>query len=80
MVRTKLTLIYASLFLVGGILLLGLTYGLVAASLPTHASVAGIPPMTTAQFVRLCKQPFSGATKPGERLPGRQRRGCAAAA
>ncbi|HEX7995126.1 MAG TPA: histidine kinase dimerization/phospho-acceptor domain-containing protein, partial [Streptosporangiaceae bacterium] len=64
-VRTKLTLIYASLFLVGGVLLLGLTYGLVAASLPTHASVAGRPPMTVAQYVRLCKQPFSYAHKPG---------------
>ena len=64
-VRTKLTLIYALSFLVGGILLLGLTYGLVAASLPTHASVAGKPPMTTAQFVKQCKKPFSPATKPG---------------
>jgi signal transduction histidine kinase len=60
-------MIYASLFLVGGTLLLGLTYGLVAASLPRHASVAGTPPMTTAQFVRLCKQPFSFGTKPGTR-------------
>jgi len=64
-VRTRLTLIYAALFLVGGCLLLGLTYGLVAASLPTHLSNAGKPPMTIAQFVKLCKQPYSFASKPG---------------
>jgi hypothetical protein len=46
-------------------MLLGLTYGLVAASLPTHASDAGKPPMTIAQFVKLCKQPYSSAPKPG---------------
>jgi hypothetical protein len=35
-------------------MLLGLTYDLVAASPPTHASDAGRPPMTIAQFVKLC--------------------------
>ena len=35
-VRTRLTLIYASLFFVAGSALLGLTYGLVATSLPTQ--------------------------------------------
>ncbi|MDR2985206.1 MAG: hypothetical protein LBV34_10235, partial [Nocardiopsaceae bacterium] len=64
-VRTKLTLIYACLFLVGGVLLLGLTYGLVAASLPTHASVGGKPPMTVAQYIKLCKRPYSFTHKPG---------------
>jgi signal transduction histidine kinase len=65
-VRTKLTLIYASLFLVGGVLLLGLTYGLVAASLPAQVSVVGSkPPMTVADYVRLCKQPYPYAHKPG---------------
>jgi hypothetical protein len=34
-VRTRLALIYASLFFVAGSALLGLTYGLVATSLPT---------------------------------------------
>ena len=33
-VRTRLALLYAVLFLVSGSALLGLTYGLVAASLP----------------------------------------------
>ena len=46
-------------------MLLGLTYGLVAASLPTHASDAGKPPMTIVQFVKLCKQPYSVPSKPG---------------
>jgi signal transduction histidine kinase len=35
-VRTRLTLIYAALFLVAGSALLGLTYGLVASNLPTR--------------------------------------------
>jgi signal transduction histidine kinase len=56
-VRTRLTLIYAALFLAGGGLLLGLTYGLVAASLPTQTEVAGKPPMTFNQFIKLCKTP-----------------------
>ncbi len=65
-VRTKLTLIYASLFLVGGVMLLGLTYGLVAASLPTQVSGTGSkPPMTVSQYVNLCKRPYSFAHKPG---------------
>jgi signal transduction histidine kinase len=36
-VRPRLTLLYAALFLLGGFVLLGLTYGLVARSLPAHA-------------------------------------------
>jgi signal transduction histidine kinase len=56
-VRTRLTIIYAALFLAGGSLLLGLTYGLVAASLPTQVQVAGKPPMTLNQFIKLCKLP-----------------------
>src|SRR5262245_28392337 len=62
-VRTRLTLTYAALFLAGGILLLGLTYGLLAASLPTQVSVAGKPPMTTSQYLKQCKR--SVTTKPG---------------
>jgi signal transduction histidine kinase len=63
-VRTRLTIIYAALFLAGGGLLLGLTYGLVAASLPTQVQVAGKPPMTLNEFIKLCKHP-----KPGRSLP-----------
>ena len=65
-VRTKLTLIYAALFLAGGSLLLGLTYGLLAASLPTQAQTAGKPPMPLADYIKLCKSP--GAAVP----PGKQ--------
>ena len=35
-VRTRLTLLYAALFFAAGSALLGLTYGLVASSLPTQ--------------------------------------------
>ncbi len=35
-VRTRLTLIYATLFFTAGSALLGLTYGLLASSLPTQ--------------------------------------------
>ena len=35
-VRTRLTLIYAALFFAAGAALLGLTYGLVASSLPAQ--------------------------------------------
>jgi len=60
-VRTRLTVIYAALFLAGGIVLLGLTYGLVAASLPTQMQVAGKPPMTINQFIKLCKLQNGGS-------------------
>ncbi len=39
-VRTRLTLLYAALFFAAGSALLGLTYGLVASSLPTQPSAA----------------------------------------
>jgi signal transduction histidine kinase len=71
-VRTKLTLIYAALFLAGGSLLLGLTYGLLAASLPTQIKSAGKPPMSSAEFVRLCKKSDLGRqapAKPGAKPP-----------
>ncbi len=70
-VRTRLTVIFASLFLAGGSLLLGLTYGLVAASLPTQADTAGKPPMTINQYAKLCKGSPSGAPAPSK--PGVKR-------
>jgi signal transduction histidine kinase len=63
-VRTRLTLIFAALFLAGGSLLLGLTYALVAASLPTQATTAGKPPMSIAQYAALCKG--SGSPTPAK--------------
>ncbi|HEX9553349.1 MAG TPA: HAMP domain-containing sensor histidine kinase [Streptosporangiaceae bacterium] len=77
-VRTKLTLIYAALFLAGGSLLLGLTYGLVAASLPERAAVSGKGPMTQDEFLKLCKQPHPKASLPvksGTRRPGPKQSG-----
>jgi signal transduction histidine kinase len=56
-VRARLTLIYAALFFVAGSALLGLTYGLVASSLPVHP-----PAATTAanQALNNLKDEFSG--------------------
>jgi signal transduction histidine kinase len=62
-VRTRLALLYAVLFLVSGSALLGLTYGLVAASLPAasaSSSSAGIAGFDHAQLAKLrkaCRQP-----------------------
>jgi signal transduction histidine kinase len=58
-VRTRLTLLYAVLFFTAGSVLLGLTYGLVAASLPTQASAS---PQTASQDLNKiseCKQTLS---------------------
>ena len=71
-VRTRLTVLYGALFLAGGGLLLGLTYGLVAASLPTHVESVGKPPMTFTQYTRICKGSSSGLkppVKPGTKQP-----------
>jgi signal transduction histidine kinase len=64
-VRARLTLTYALLFLAGGSVLLGLTYGLVAATLPTHSSFPVKTVLSHADFVKLCKQKAeSVAVKP----------------
>ena len=71
-VRLRLTLLYAALFLVAGGALLAVTYGLVAASLPTTN-----PPALTqafradqATFQRACKTPPPGkAGKPAQPPP-----------
>jgi signal transduction histidine kinase len=54
-VRTRLTLIYALLFLIGGSALLGLTYGLVAASLPAKSGIYPKPILSRADYITLCK-------------------------
>jgi signal transduction histidine kinase len=56
-VRTRLTVIYAALFLAGGSALLGLTYGLVASSLPVGSAAATKQILSRADFIKLCKQP-----------------------
>jgi signal transduction histidine kinase len=72
-VRTRLTLLYAALFFTAGSVLLGLTYGLVAASLPTQPSVS---PRATSQDLNKiseCKQALSSpkATPPPASLLAR---------
>ena len=57
-IRTRLALLYAALFFAAGSALLGLTYGLVASSLP-HGSAA-LPASTKNQLAKLsaaCKHP-----------------------
>jgi signal transduction histidine kinase len=55
-VRTRLTLIYASLFFVAGSALLGLTYGLVATSLPTQPPAAATVSSQELNKLTQCKQ------------------------
>ena len=56
-VRTRLTLIYATLFFAAGSALLGLTYGLVARSLPTQPpAVATVSHHEIANLDHECKQ------------------------
>ena len=55
-VRARLTLTYALLFLAGGSVLLGLTYGLVAATLSTGLSSPAKSVLSHAAFVNKCKK------------------------
>lgn len=64
-VRTRLTLLYAALFLAAGSVLLALTYGLVAHSLPSHPS----SPRPDPKLLALCKQ---AAQRGGQGKPGGQ--------
>jgi signal transduction histidine kinase len=54
-VRTRLTLLYAAIFLAGGIVLLGLTFGLVSHSLGSTSS-NGPQPRPTNALMKECKQ------------------------
>ena len=57
-IRIRLTILYAGLFLAAGAVLIGLTYVLVASSLPASSSSA--PRMDSNQLAKLnaaCKQP-----------------------
>ena len=65
-VRTRLTLIYAALFLAGGSALLGLTYGLVAKSLPAHPASTPRPVLSRQEFIQLCKQAQPTPSKTGK--------------
>jgi signal transduction histidine kinase len=52
-VRTRLTLLYAGLFLAAGVPLLALTYGLVASSLPSQPSAAAAASTGSQQLSKL---------------------------
>jgi len=55
-VRTRLTLMYALLFFAAGAALLGLTYGVVASSLPTQPAGAGQVSSQEVTILNQCKQ------------------------
>jgi signal transduction histidine kinase len=58
-VRTRLTLIYATLFFVAGSALLALTYGLLASSLPAQPPAsARLSDKEQANLARECKPPY----------------------
>jgi signal transduction histidine kinase len=65
-VRTRLTLLYAVLFLAGGSALLGLTYGLVASSLPAHLASTPKPVLSQQEFNKLCKHAQPTPSKTGK--------------
>jgi signal transduction histidine kinase len=54
-VRTRLTPLYAALFFVAGSALLGLTYGLVASSLPKSSGSSGYSKQQLAKLSSACK-------------------------
>jgi hypothetical protein len=58
-VRTRLTLLYAALFFAAGLALLGLTYGLVASSLPARppAAATSLSSQELNFLNRECKPP-----------------------
>jgi len=66
-VRTRLTLMYAMLFFAAGAALLGLTYGLVASSLPTQPSATAKVSSQGLKNLNQCKR-ATGALK-GKPIP-----------
>jgi len=73
-VRTRLTLLYASIFLAGGIILLGLTFALVSDSLGNRSSIAP-QPRPTSQALLACKKQTSGG-KAALKEPGQVSAAC----
>jgi signal transduction histidine kinase len=71
-VRTRLTLLYAALFLAGGSALLGLTYGLVASSLPAGHVAAKNPEEAKAQAQCRREQQKAGPRVSPKSLPACQ--------
>jgi signal transduction histidine kinase len=60
-VRARLTLAYAALFLAAGAILLAVTYGLLAASLPDRPGPA-IPKAENAKIMAACKEQLSNVS------------------
>ena len=56
-VRTRLALVYAALFVAAGSVLLGVTYGLVASSLPRDTAISLSTKNQLAKLGATCKQP-----------------------
>jgi signal transduction histidine kinase len=80
-VRLRLTLLYAGLFLTAGGALLGLTYGLVAASLPVSNSLATNRAYNAdlAKLRRLCNAPYpvpSASTAAGKKATNPEAAAC----
>src|SRR5258706_11667797 len=68
-VRTRLTLLYAVLFFAAGSGLLGLTYGLVASSLPTGRPVpSGTASQEQAKLLSQCNQERAKAPRTSKTL------------
>jgi signal transduction histidine kinase len=67
-VRTRLTLIYATLFFAAGSALLALTYGLLASTLPTHpAPDAAVSNQQLGALLHECKEENLGFKVPGSK-------------
>ncbi|MGH3204949.1 MAG: HAMP domain-containing protein, partial [Streptosporangiaceae bacterium] len=77
-VRTRLTLLYAALFFAAGSALLGLTYGLVANSLPTRpAATATASSRELSTLIHECKPPgVAGTGKRPVPIPNSQLAAC----
>jgi signal transduction histidine kinase len=67
-VRTRLAVLYAALFFVAGSALLGLTYGLLASSLPTHYPTDRPALSTSPEIARLLRECGPPGTPPPLRL------------
>ena len=68
-VRMRLSILYASLFLGAGALLLGLTYGLVASSLPNTTSLSTLTPNQQAKIRVACQLAVQAARSKGVSAP-----------
>jgi signal transduction histidine kinase len=75
-VRVRLTLIYATLFFAAGLALLGLTYGLVASSLPTRPPVTATTSRQELSFLNHECKPAKAAGKPASTIPVSRIRAC----